>query len=139
VETPIAIPEDVREQLTKDDLVKGALEDSHLAAENLPASWFSASTIHLSLTHKTPDLIVEGNPPLSGGNTATFWVFRASDNSHALVMNTPAHNLIVKNSVSHGYRDIELISMSASIVSTVICRFDGTKYKVYRSKSEPIR
>jgi len=139
VETPIAIPEDVLDQLKKDEMVTNVLEDSHLAADNIPASWLSASSIHLTLTHKTPNLIVEGNPPLSGGNTATFWVFRATDNSHTLLMNTAAHNLIVKNSASLGYRNIELISMSASIVSTVICRFDGTKYKEYRSKSEPIR
>ena len=138
VKKPATIPEDVLAILAKDEMVSHALENENLPAEKLPLPWFSASTIHLSkLSQK--DLVVMAVGPLAGGNVVTFWVFRWTAHGHELVLMTPAHDLAVKSSRWKGYRDIELTSMSAVTVSTVLCRFDGRRYARYESKTENIR
>jgi hypothetical protein len=138
VQKPVPLPEDVLAILRKDDTVKGALEDSNLPPDRLPQSWFSASSIHLSSPDQA-DLIVMGQPPVTGANVTTFWVFRATPHGYLVVMAAaPAHDLIVTNTRSNGYRNIELWSLTAVKLSTVACRFDGEKYVVYRRKSSEI-
>lgn len=138
VKKPVAIPDDVLAILVKDEMVSRALEDENLAAEKIPLSWFSASTIHLSKSRET-DFVVMARGPLAGGNVVTFWVFRGTPHGHELVLAAPMHDLIVKNTRWNGYRDVELASMSAVKISTVLCRFDGKRYVKYKSKTEDIR
>jgi len=138
VRKPVTIPEDVLAILRKDKTVLSILESQNLQPTNLPASWFSASAIHLSTSIRT-DLVVVGEPPVSGGNSAIFWVFRATADGHELVLTAPAHDLIARNRRWRGCRDIELVSMTAVQISTVLWRFDGMRYTEYRSKLEPIR
>jgi hypothetical protein len=138
VKKPVAIPEDVLAILRKDKAVLSTLEDQNLQPTKLPASWFSASAIHLSTSART-DLVVVGEPPVSGGNTAMFWVFRATADGHELVLTATAHDLRVRSRRSNGYQDIELVSMTAAQISSVLCRFDGSQYAQFRSKSKPIR
>ena len=132
VKKPVSIPEDVLAMLRKDKTVQSALLDQNIGPENLPASWFSASAIHLSGA-KATDLVVVGEPPLVGGNVTLFWVFCATADGHELVLTAPAHNLMVKNKQWKGHREIELASMTAVQISTVLCRFDGKRYTEYRS------
>lgn len=138
VKSPVPIPKNIFEILKEDTTVKGALEDEHIPPENLPTSWFSASTIHLS-KHNKLDLIVVGNPPLSGGNLAMFWVFRATASGHELVLNTSAHSLEVMNTRWNGHKDIETIGATAVAVTTVLYRFDGKKYSLQWEKTSQIK
>jgi hypothetical protein len=138
VKKPVAIPPDVWAILMKDDLVKSVAENQEPPAEKIPASWFSASAIHLSNSPKT-DFVVVAEPPLAGGNVTIFWVFRDTGHGHELVMMAPMHGLEVKSTRWKSYRDIELTSMSAVKISTVLCRFDGRQYKEYKSKIEDIQ
>jgi len=135
---PVEIPEDVMAILRNDDLVKNVLESEDLLPEKLPQSWFSASVIHLS-SGAQPDLIVVGEPPLSGANVANFWIFRATGSRYQVVMSAPAHDLSLLQSRHNGLRDIHLTSMSAAQINTSILHFDGTQYVLHRAKSEPIR
>jgi hypothetical protein len=138
VKVPVTVPEEVLATLRKEKTVQGALEDRDIRSENLPPSWFSASEIHLGAANRT-DLVVVGEPPVSGGNVAIFWVFCATANGYQLALTAPAHDLAVKNARWKGHRNIELTSLSAVQISTVLLRFDGKRYTEYRSKSEPIR
>ena len=138
VKKPIAVPRDILAMLTKDKMVLRELENENLAPDKMPLSWFSASAVHLNNSNKT-DFIVMARGPLAGGNVVTFWVFRGTAHGDELVLTAPTHNLIVKNARWNGYRDIELASMSAVKVSTVVCRFDGHRYKEYKSKLEDIQ
>lgn len=138
VKKPVAIPQDVLATLVKDEMVSHELENENLPAEKIPLSWFSASAIHLSNSRRT-DFVVMARGPLAGGNVVTFWVLRGTPHGHELVLTAPMHDLIVKNTRRNGYRDIELASMSAVKVSTVLCRFDGKRYKEYKSKAEDIQ
>jgi hypothetical protein len=137
VKNPVAVPDDVLAILRKDKTVLGILEGQHLQPTNLPPSWFSASAIHLS-TSKRADLVVVGEPPVTGGNVTIFWVIRVTADGHELVLTAPAHDLIVRNRRWKGYREIELVSMTAVQISNVLCRFDGSQYAQFQSKSRPI-
>ncbi len=138
VKTPVAVPEDVLAILRTDEEVRNSLEYENIPPEKLPLSWFSASIVHLS-NRKDQDLIVEGEPPLSGANTVTFWVFRATPHGHEMVLNAPAHDLIVRKARWKGYRDIEMSAETAVEFHRVILRFDGNRYEIYRETLQPIR
>jgi hypothetical protein len=138
VRHPIAIPADVLTILKADEMVRNALENANLQPERIPLSWFSAASIHLSNSARA-DLVVMARGPLAGGNVVTFWVFRSTAHGHDLVLSAPAHDLVIKNTRGKGYRDIELVSMSAVQLSTVLCRFDGEIYAKYKTESGPIR
>lgn len=138
VRSPVAIPADVLDILRNDDNVKNVLESANVAKQSLPMKWFSASSVQLGPSAEN-DLVVVGMPPVAGGNVAPFWIFRGTRRGHELVLVAFAHDLIVRKSRSKGYRDIELASMSASQLSTVIFRFDGSKYQKHQSKIETIR
>lgn len=138
VDLPVAIPQDVLAILRNDQMVRNGIEDENLPAEKMPPSWFSASAIHLSNSSKV-DLVVVAQGPLAGANVTTFWVFRATSRGYELVLTAPAHDLAVMNTRWKGYRDIELISLTGVQISTVLCRFDGKRYKAHKTSSEPIR
>jgi hypothetical protein len=138
VKNPAAIPEDVLAILEEDEGVRDVLEHENAPAEKAPLSWFSASAVHLNGSPRV-DLVVMAIGPLRGANVTTFWVFRATPHGYELVMTAPAHDLGVMNTRSKGYRDIELTSLTAVQVSSVLCRFDGKRYAAYRTRSEPIR
>ena len=138
VEHPVPVPSDVLAILRKDEGVKSVLESENILPKNLPSSWFSVSIVHLSAA-KRNDLVVVGQPPVSGANVTSFWVFRATAHGHELVLYAPAHDLIIKNTRWKGYRDIEFAGMTAAEITTVLCHFDGRRYRAYRTKAEPIQ
>jgi len=137
VKRPISIPNDVFAILAKDERVKSMLDDQKIPADQLPTSWFSASAIHLRGPDEI-DLVVLGEEQLRGANVITYWVFRATPRGHELVLKAPAHDLIVKRTRWKGYREIELSAETAVELTTVLFRWDGNKYAVFREKSGPI-
>ena len=138
VKRPVSIPKDVLEILAQDETVQSELEDENIRPQNIPSSWFSASAIHLTTSGKN-DLVVVGQPPVSGGNVALFWIFSATSRGYRTVLMAPAHDLVIEKKYWNHYKEIELLSATAEVVSTVLCRFDGTEYKVYKSQSRPIQ
>jgi|ERR1044071_859267 hypothetical protein len=138
VKKPVALPQDVLAILKHDEMVRNALESENISVERIPLSWFSAGRVHLS-NSRDGDLVVMGIGPLRGANITTFWVFLATAHGYKLVLGAPAHTLRVRNTRRREHRDIELISATAAVVSTVLCRFDGERYVGYKTKSEVIR
>jgi hypothetical protein len=135
---PVAIPVDVMAILAKQEVVEMQLENEGLKPEKLPASWFSASVVHLS-QGKVSDLVVAANPPVSGANTTTFWIFRTTARGHELVLTTMAHDLVIKKTQWKGLREIETSSVTMMLPSTVSYRFDGKKYSRFNTTQEEIR
>ena len=137
VEKPVPLPESVLVILRNDEVVRALLENENIPVQKLPLSWFSASVIHLS--GKPPDLIVMGEESLRGANISPFWVFKHTTDGYRLVLNAPAHNLTIKDTRWNGHREIELRSMTAAKISTVLCRYNGKEYVEYKSRLESIR
>jgi len=111
---PVPLPNDVLALLEKEKRVQDALQNENPPGNKVPASWFSATEVHLS-SQAQPDLVVRAEPPLSGAD------------------------LEIRAGRSNGYRDIEMVAMTSREIHTVLYRFDGQRYVVYREKTEPIR
>jgi hypothetical protein len=138
VEQPVDLPKHVLAILRKDETVQSVMENENTGLESPPPAWFSASAVHLT-AGKEKDLVVVGQPPVSGGSVALFWVFCATASGYALVLTASAHDLEVKNASWKGHRDIELTSLTAVQISKVLCRFNGKQYTKYKVTSGPIR
>jgi hypothetical protein len=125
---------------TEDERVQHPIKipESVLAIIDEDENMLSASEVHLAGPSEK-DIVVMAVGSLRGANITSFWVFRPTDRGFEMLLDAPAHDLIVKNSRSNGYRDIELLSATAVVVSTVIVRFDGKKYQTYKTRSETIR
>ncbi|MGB6193141.1 MAG: hypothetical protein WBF42_11775 [Terracidiphilus sp.] len=137
VKKPAVIPDDVLAALRRDKLVRNVLKSENIPEQKLPSTWFSASAIHLGGTKKM-DLIVVGEPPIAGGNTVPFWVFRATPRGYELALTAPAHDLIVRNTRFNKYREIEMMGETGVEFSSVSYRFDGERYIAYRERSGDI-
>ena len=135
VERPVAIPGDVMAILAKQEVVSQQLENERLKPESLPSSWFSASVAHLGQA-KGPDLVVVANPPISGANTTTFWIFRTSTRDHQLVLTAMAHDLTIKKTRWMGLRDIQTVTVTMMEATTVSYKFDGKRYALFSTAEE---
>jgi hypothetical protein len=137
VKHPATVPPELNRILAHDPAVMGVLEYEHLASDAVPGSWLLASEIHLSNSAER-DLVVIAAGPLSGANVTTFWIFRSTNHGYELLLDAPAHDMVVKNSRTNGYRDVELVSATAVTVSTVLCKFKAGTYLPASKKLEPI-
>jgi len=124
--------------LEKEKPVQDALKDQSPPDNKLPASWFSATEVHLS-SGAQPDLVVRAEPPLAGANIDYFWIFRNTAGGHHLVLAAPAHDLEIRAHRSKGFPDIAMTSMTSRQIHTVLYRFDGKHYVVHQEKTEPIK
>ena len=138
VEKPVVIPEEVMVILRQDEGVRNALKYENVPADKPPASWFSASEVHLRGSAQD-DLVVLGEGDLRGANVITFWIFRDTDHGHELVLMAHAHDLIVRKNRWNEYREIEISGETAEEFTSVLFRFDGKRYAEYREKSEHIK
>lgn len=128
VKQPVKIPADVWAVLQKDSNVLDVLNSQSLQPNQLPASWFTASEVHLDGAQEG-DLVVVGKGLLQGANVTTFWVFTRTSSGTKLVLNVPAHDLAIETNRTKGYRDIKVMMATAGRVSAAIFRFDGQKYQ----------
>ena len=76
---------------------------------------------------------------LAGGNIGPFWIYRKTPEGYSLLLELATKNLKVLNSRTNGYRDIQLMSNSASQYSVSILKFDGTEYRLFRTTTHPIK
>lgn len=140
VRHPTPIPPGIMAILAHDPDVKEILESQHLASDKLPGSWFLASEVHLT-NRGEKDLVIIGVGPIRGANVTTFWIFRPRDGAFESILDPPAsvHTLTIRGTQSNGYKDIELLSATATTISSVLCKFEGTSYKQTVPTLTPIR
>ena len=138
VNHPVAIPAEVLAILARDELVRNVLVDQKIAPADLPASWFSAAQVQL-VSKGEQDFVVASEGPLLGANIDPFWVFIRDRHEFKLALSISVHDLIVKRTRSHGYRDLELDAMTASTVTTAQFRFNGNEYKEFAEKTAEIK
>src|SRR5262249_15402688 len=123
MKAPVSIPADVISMLCSEGDVLNILESENISKENLPAAWFTASSIHLGPRNEV-DLVIVGQAPVAGGNVAPFWIFRPTSKGHELILTAYVHDLFVRKARFNGYREIELVSLSAVEISRARLRFD---------------
>ena len=137
VQRPADIPQDAWKILQKDSDVQNVLDYDNLTVEQLPRSWFLASTVHLDGPQES-DLVVIARSELSGANVTTFWLFIQTPKGMKLVLTAPAHDLFIKSSRSHGHRDIKMFALTAIRIISVTFHYDGNKYQKSSSSDETL-
>jgi hypothetical protein len=138
VSKPTVLPPAVKQMLAADRDVSNELKHNGLQVTELPDSWFSTCVVHLNGSSEM-DLLVEGESLLRGANVNSFWIFRPTSTGFAQILNAPAHDLFIKHSRTRGYRNVEIMALTATRVMTVEYRFDGNQYQPRSRTNEPIR
>ena len=148
---PVSLPAGALLALGTSEDVASCVKREGVKQDQIPASWFVASEIHLD-GPKEIDFVVLPNldmPPGSeahgpvgcflGANIAAFWVVRESSNGYQLALTVRCHDLVVSNHRTDGLRDIQAISImrAGAYISTVTFRFDGETYRWFSTHSVP--
>jgi hypothetical protein len=146
VEKPEVLPPEALPVLAQEAGVASCLQSNELVANQLPASWFVASRIHLGGPNETdyvvlPNLAIN-NPESSarcflGPNTGQFWVLRKTPKSYVLLLSVWTHSLDVLPSRSNGLRDIEPYTIAIREDTKTIFRFDGRQYRKHTERTRP--
>jgi hypothetical protein len=132
VKNAVPIPEDVWSLLKQDDDVREVLKRQSPTVKTLPREWFSAAFVHLHQANEN-DLVVQAEGPMMGANMTEFWVFRRDVTRSQLVLKIPAHDLLIRETESGGYKIIEASAITAAThVSTLTYKFDGNHYALSR-------
>jgi hypothetical protein len=132
------VPDRVLKLLRQDKYVLSCLAPDE-SPDQILATWFVGSEIHLDSALEADLIVLPKNPCLLGANIGPFWVFRRTSESYELALSVSAHDLEVLNTKCKGYRNIRIASMTVSTISTVVFQFDGTSYQQWQSKIEPIK
>jgi hypothetical protein len=129
LERPIALPEVVVDLLMNDEIVVRSQSCMKKIAtlSQIPSSLFLASEVHLDGTDQS-DFVILGTSCLLGANIAPFWIVRKNPDGFRIILSWVSHDLDILPTMTHGYHDVRLSSLTAKTVSTVICKFDGQKY-----------
>ena len=138
IERPVSIPEDVLQLLRQDQRNQRYLAQGQ-SLQDIPASWFIASQVHLHDGDSQDLIVMAANPRLFGANIVPFWVFRNTPLGHQLVLSITTLGLEVLRSKTTGYRDIRATAATAKEVLTTDYVFDGTRYRERRSSQRSIR
>ena len=143
---PVEIPTAAL-QLLRDTLHPGTIyciEEKGTKLDQVPASWFVGSEIHLDGPDET-DLVVRPNvfklpeaaSCLLGASEIPFWVLRNVGGRYLLLLETYALELDVLDSRTNGYRDIQTDSATAVTRTTFLYKMDVAQYQLAEKKTEP--
>ncbi|GEM_PF-3263704 len=150
VQQPIKLSKTALQTLSKNESVRSCLENEELSPEELPASWFFASEIHLDGPKGIYLIVLPGDGPtdtppgevrsgacLLGASTGGFWVLHKTGATFEVVLSEWAQSLDVLSTRSHGLRDIRVRSSSLNGIYIRDYRFDGKHYHLIRKYSKP--
>jgi len=137
IKVPVNVPADVLRLLRRDERNQTCLKESE-SANDIQASWFTASEISLNDNDPTDLIVKPNNPCLLGANIDPFWIFRNTPQGYEQVLNVSTLGLEVLDTKTKGYRDIRIMAATANEVLITIYNFNGREYKAVRSWREPI-
>jgi hypothetical protein len=151
INKPAEIPESALQAL-QDTLGPGqiyCLRSRGVAPEQVPASWFLASAIHLNGPDEVDFIVLLNSPSLGdpknpGGcllpaNGSPFWVLGPglASRRYGLLLGTYGLSLEVLNSRTNGYKDIQTEYASPAIkLSTTLYKYMVHQYQVAEKKIE---
>lgn len=137
---PVPVPPTVLAILKDDAEVRSSgCRDQAESADEVSASWFEASQIHLDGSDELDLLVKAKNGCLFGANIGPFWIFRNTRKGYQLVLNVSALGVQLLRSRTNGYRDVSAGAVAGGKAVSVIFKFDGRKYQQGQTKSEEIK
>lgn len=113
VKNAVPTPDGVWSLLKQDDDVREALQNQNSTVKTPPRTWVSAAIVHLHEASEN-DLVVQGQGPMMGANVTEFWVFAETSHGPKLVLKIPAHDLLIREARSGGYKIIEASAITAA-------------------------
>jgi hypothetical protein len=139
----------IRDSFVRGDL--NCLKHFGTTPDEVPASWFVASEIHLDgpdeidlivrpnvLRIAAPDLpLREASVCMLGASVIPFWVLRNNSGRYGLLLETHALTLEVLDSRSNFYRDIQATAHTAAAHTTVLYKMSDAQYQFAERKTEP--
>jgi hypothetical protein len=96
--------------------------------KEIPASWFVASLIKLSIGQDSELLVTSNNSCLNGANVVPFWIFRKQGARYDLILKATGLVLDLLDTRTNHYRDIRLTSLSANREYISLYKFNGNSY-----------
>ena len=129
---PEPLPPEVLKVLLQHNEVRGGLRLASPSERSNPAQLFRASRVHLS-GPKEIDWVVTGVGPMSGGDNSWFWIVRSQESGATVACFAGGNSLLLKNTRTNGFRDIESDWSSAAETQTTIYHFDGNQYKEWKT------
>jgi hypothetical protein len=126
---PFVFPRSILDILSRDAMVVDSLQENGIPPENLPASWFQASAIHLAGPTEQ-DVVVMGHCPVCGANVTPFWVFRPAETGYNVIFFGGGLALSISRQRSNGYLDLETSLVSTQKAWRGVWRFDGSRYRL---------
>jgi hypothetical protein len=133
VKNSVSIPNGVWLLLKQDADVQEVLENQNPPLKAPPRTWFSAVAVHLGGANGDV-LVVQGESQMMGANVTEFWVFGEAPPGPKLLLKVSAHDLVIRDVESGGDKIIEASAVIAGHVSTLIYKFNGSQYILYRQK-----
>lgn len=100
------------------------------------AKLFRGLTVHLH-SRAQQDMIVRGEPPMSGGDNTWFWIV-TSINNHPLAFWVQGNAVTILGTSHRGYADIRTDGAAGSHRATRVFHFDGNHYKLYKEDYEDL-
>jgi len=125
---PEPLPPEVLKVLLQQKDVRDELPLASPSEQASPAQLFHASRVHLSQL-KEIDWVVTGVGPMSGADNTWYWIVRSQEGGPTVVCFTGGNSLLLLNSRTNGFRDVESDWSSAAETETTIYHFDGTHYR----------
>jgi hypothetical protein len=149
VKKPVRIPDGALAVL-RDTLSRGTancIQDTEgLTPEQVPASWFVGSEIHLDGPEEV-DLVVlparmtsespSPNRCLYSAHGGPFWLLRNINRKYELLLETYADGLGILDSRTNFYRDIQTWSTTVRTTTTLLYKMDVGQYQLAEKKTEP--
>jgi hypothetical protein len=149
IRKPVEVP-DTALQVLRDTLSRGPLnciKGKGTTPDQVPASWFVASEIHLDGPDEVDLIVVPNGPRMSklppaascllGANVGPFWVLRRVGGRYMLLLETYALRLDVLDSRTNSYRDIQTVASTAVTSTTIVYKMAVAQYQLAGKKSEP--
>lgn len=129
---PKPLPPEVLKVLLQQEEVRDELRLEEPSGQNNPAMLFRGSRVHLSVLKET-DWVVMSVRPMSGADNDWFWIVRSQESGATVICFTGGNSLLLRNTRTKGFRDVESSWSSAAETETTIYHFDGTHYKEWKT------
>lgn len=100
------------------------------------AKLFKGLTVHLR-DQSQQDMIVRGDPPMSGGDNTWFWIV-TSVKKHPFAFWVQGNTVTILGTSHHGYADIRTGWAAGSHKATRVFRYDGSHYKLFHENYEDL-
>jgi hypothetical protein len=100
------------------------------------AKLFKGLTVHLR-NQSQQDMIVRGDPPMSGGDNTWFWIV-TSVNNHPFAFWVQGNGVTILRTSHHRYADIQTDWAAGSHRATRVFRHNGKHYKLYQEEYEDL-